>query len=539
MINREISNYCVNTQASDSNVAIAGGDLYYLLRKFIEIYLENLVTDCGNLSEESLLQFYSNNWKMYAQSARILHNLFMYINRMWIKRSIDDNVPNVADINTTCLQLWNRCLFEPLKDRLIPSLLQLILKDRRGETVDREMIHTITASMVTFGINAQNPRETNLDIYKQSFEGLFIEATKLFYRQECGAYISTNPVTEYMKKATYWLEEEENRVTSYLHASTREPLIMATETVLLAEHVTSLQDEFQPLLERDKIEDLARMFKLLSRVPENLVKLRDLFEKHVKNSGMVEMEKIGSQEDAAGSGMNTPDEKKKSLDQFDPKIYVETLLQVYHKFEGVSKAAFESEAGFVASLDRGCRDFVNRNIFCKSRSSRSSELLAKYVDSLLRKSQKTSEDSEVEILLNGVMTIFKFIEDKDVFQKFYTKNLAKRLVNGVSASDDAETSLITKLKEACGFEYISKLQRMFTDMSVSKDLNNDFVLKQNNKSDLDFSMLVLCSGSWPLTAPTTQFNIPDTVLFLISCCLFMKSLLDIIKANTKVENSCG
>lgn len=69
------------------------------------------------------------------------------------------------------------------------------------------------------------------------------------------------------------------------------------------------------------------------------------------------------------------------------------------------------------------------------------------------------------------MTIFKYLEDKDVFQKFYSKNLAKRLVNGASASDDAEASMISKLKDACGFEYTSKLQRMFTDMSISKDLN--------------------------------------------------------------------
>ena len=311
------------------------------------------------------------------------------------------------------MQLWNRCLFELLKDRLLPSLLQLILKDRRGETVDREMIHTITSSMVTFGINALNPRETNLDIYKSAFEGIFIDATKSFYRAECGSYIGTNPVTEYMKKATFWLQEEESRVGSYLHSSTREPLIKATEQVLLVEHVTALQDEFQPLLERDKIEDLARMFKLLSRVPETLGKLRDIFEKHVKQAGMVEMEKISNQDDeGTNSGVATPDgAKQKGLEAFDPKIYVETLLAVYRKFESVSKAAFDSEAGFVASLDRGCRDFVNRNVFCKTRSSRSSELLAKYVDSLLRKSSKTSEDSEVEVLLNGVVLSMLILDD--------------------------------------------------------------------------------------------------------------------------------
>ena len=59
------------------------------------------------------------------------------------------------------------------------------------------------------------------------------------------------------------------------------------------------------------------------------------------------------------------------------------------------------------------------------------------------------------------MVVFKYIADKDVFQKFYSKMLAKRLVQHMSASDDAEASMISKLKQACGFEYTSKLQRMF------------------------------------------------------------------------------
>ena len=44
------------------------------------------------------------------------------------------------------------------------------------------------------------------------------------------------------------------------------------------------------------------------------------------------------------------------------------------------------------------------------------------------------------------MVVFKYIEDKDVFQKFYSRMLAKRLVYQNSASDDAEASMISKLK---------------------------------------------------------------------------------------------
>jgi cullin 1 len=60
------------------------------------------------------------------------------------------------------------------------------------------------------------------------------------------------------------------------------------------------------------------------------------------------------------------------------------------------------------------------------------------------------------------MVLFKYIEDKDVFQTLYTTKLSDRLVHGVSASDEGEASMISKLKEACGFEYSNKLQRLFT-----------------------------------------------------------------------------
>lgn len=95
--------------------------------------------------------------------------------------------------------------------------------------------------------------------------------------------------------------------------------------------------------------------------------------------------------------------------------------------------------------------------------------------------------------------MFKYVEDKDVFQKFYSRMLAKRLVNFTSASDDAETSMIGKLKEACGFEYTNKLQRMFQDMQISKDLNDSYK-EWNDKNPgetqngVDFSVQVFNLG---------------------------------------------
>ena len=54
---------------------------------------------------------------------------------------------------------------------------------------------------------------------------------------------------------------------------------------------------------------------------------------------------------------------------------------------------------------------------------------------------------------------------------------------------------------------------MFTDMSLSRDLLERFkgYLETTAKTDLggvDFSILVLATGSWPLQPPSTNFMIP-------------------------------
>lgn len=66
--------------------------------------------------------------------------------------------------------------------------------------------------------------------------------------------------------------------------------------------------------------------------------------------------------------------------------------------------------------------------------------------------------------------------------------------------------------QACGYEFTSKLHRMFTDMSVSSDLNAKFQthLKQEDVDlGVNFSVYVLQAGAWPLgQAAVTPFTVP-------------------------------
>lgn len=65
-------------------------------------------------------------------------------------------------------------------------------------------------------------------------------------------------------------------------------------------------------------------------------------------------------------------------------------------------------------------------------------------------------------------------QGKDVFEAFYKKDLAKRLLLGKSASTDAEKNMVQKLKTECGSQFTNKLEGMFKDVDTSVDIMHAF-----------------------------------------------------------------
>ena len=97
------------------------------------------------------------------------------------------------------------------------------------------------------------------------------------------------------------------------------------------------------------------------------------------------------------------------------------------------------------------------------------------------------DDTQLEKKLDDVMALFRFIHGKDVFEKFYKNDLAKRLLHSRSASDDAEKAMLSKLREECGSSFTQKLEGMFKDIEVSKELMRSY----KNKSQQSDKVLFL------------------------------------------------
>ncbi|TFY59045.1 hypothetical protein EVJ58_g6024 [Rhodofomes roseus] len=482
---------------------LMGSDLYNNLIRYFTTHLGDLKNHSDSLQDEALLRYYAQEWDRYTTGANYINRLFTYLNRHWVKRERDEGRKGVYPVYTLALVQWKQNFFLHIQSKgqkLAGALLRLIERQRNGETIDQTLVKKVVDSFVSLGLDEGDINKVSYEVYKEHFEAPFLEATEKYYKQESEAFLAENTVAEYLKKAEERLREEEDRVERYLNNNTRKGLISKCEHVLIREHAELMWENFQELLDYDKDEDLQRMYALLARIPEGLEPLRKRFEEHVKRSGLAAVSKL------VGQG---------GADAIDPKAYVDALLEVHSKNSETVTRSFRGEAGFVASLDKACREFVNRNDATGTSTTKSPELLAKHADALLRKNNKMAEEEDLEGALNKVMVLFKYIDDKDVFQTYYTTKLSKRLIHGVSASDEAEASMISKLKEACGFEYTNKLQRMFTDMSLSKDLTDQFkerVQQNHDDMDLTFSIMVLGTNFWPLNPTNSEFIIPTDIL---------------------------
>jgi len=147
-------------------------------------------------------------------------------------------------------------------------------------------------------------------------------------------------------------------------------------------------------------------------------------------------------------------------------------------------------------------DFLNAD-------ARAASCLAIYVDELLRVGFKGSSETEInDELQKSIIPVFRYLNDKDVFEAFYKQHLAKRLLGGKSVSDEAERAMVSQLKAECGYQFTSKLEGMFNDMRISRDTRAAY--KSHKKAQpttssrdlkktkpVDIEVDVLTAGYWP------------------------------------------
>ncbi|SCU92607.1 LAMI_0E11232g1_1 [Lachancea mirantina] len=520
-----IYNYCVNKSSStgqfnsdsrqNQSSILAGSEIYDKLKAYLKNYICGLQRD----TDESFLSFYVRRWKRFTVGATFLNHAFDYMNRYWVQKERSDGKRHIFDIYTLCLMTWKQVMFDQNVELLVGEILDEIKNQRDGKLVRQSDTSVAIRSFVALGIDPQDLKKLNLNVYIQHFERPFLESTKAYYTSFSENYLASHSVTDYIFEAQDRIGDEETKTVLYLDEHTRKPLSEALNAVLITQHSEALQNEFIFLLDSRDATKIATLYGLMQRDLQLLPKLAQAYEQYVKSSGEQEITKLVKEAHKVEENAKKPG----SAIAISSTEYVKRLIQVYETFTKITRDCFHNDSLFTKALDNACRSFINVNDYAlppgssKTASSRTPEMLAKYSDQLLKRSNKNAE-STADMSVDDIMTIFKFLTDKDAFESHYRRLFAKRLIHGTSTSDDDEELVIQRLQSENSLEYTGKITKMFQDIRLSKQLEKEFESAIRIAPDYtkarypDFQPFVLAETMWPFSYEEVDFKLPEELV---------------------------
>src|SRR5271156_2303733 len=260
------------------------------------------------------------------------------------------------------------------------------------------------------------------------------------------------------------------------------------------------------MLLNNKIDDLTRMFQLFRRVDPDHRILTTGLTGHIQsigkeiNGGFASSTDKGKEPETAGT----------STDSLQAALkWVELVLALRGKHDLILAEAFDNEAKMKSCVVEGFSSFINDN-------NKSPEFISLFIDENLKKGIKGKTEQEIDAILDNATVLFRYLRDKDIFERYYKSHLAKRLLAGRSVSDDAERGMLTKLRLVAGYAFTTKLEGMFKDMKTSRDIMVDYKkhLSQSRTHDdksLELSVSILTSTFWPLSFTAMEGGIGKCV----------------------------
>ncbi|GAB1607667.1 cullin-5-like [Argonauta hians] len=465
--------------------------------------------------ESALLKTYIAEWGKFFTQCGYLPKPFYQLeaslagkahNTMPKKTQADESI-----VRKMMLDTWNQSIFNNIKHRLQDSAMKLVHSERNGEAFNSQLVIGVRESYV----NLCSDAEDKLKIYHENFEKAYLEATESFYRVKAPQYLQANGVQNYMRFADAKLKEEECRAKRYLETGWCCPSVSALIDCCVEVLVTAFKDtilnECAGMIKANETEKLRLMFSLMDRVVDGIAPMLHDLEAHIFSQGLADMM-------SAARTITTDSEK-----------YVEQLLELFNRFSKLVKDAFMDDPRFLTSRDKAYKSVVNDiSVFklelpSKSKGmnvktqpeSRCPELLANYCDMLLRKTSlsKKLTPEEVEKKLKDVLLVLKYVQNKDVFMRYHKAHLTRRLILDTSADNEKEENMVEWLREVgMPADYVNKLARMFQDIQVSEDLNQEFkeVFRNNNNDALAdaINIKILNAGAWARTSDRISVTLP-------------------------------
>ncbi|EUC31377.1 hypothetical protein COCCADRAFT_6726 [Bipolaris zeicola 26-R-13] len=474
-------------------------------RDYVRGSLEAKVKDNLGKTSVDVLRTTLHAWALWNNQMKYLDWIFCYLDRAYL-------LPRHESLRDICISLFRSIVFEndKLNPRIVDGACDLVATDRTGGDLDSEMFSK-TVNMFH-----------DMQVYTRHFEPRLMELSQEYIVKWADTESAEKSLPEYVRNSRALMDREMKRVEMFsLPNTTKRELLTLLEDHLITKKESRLtnQDELADLLETNAVQDLELLYTLLERRKMG-ARLRPGFTKWIEDEGTAIV-----------------------FNEKEQENMVVQLLSLKRQLDAIWKTSFHRDEELGHGLREAFDKFMNKtkktNASWGTDNSKTGEMIAKYVDMLLRggakaiptqlsrKSEKPvevepeddkedhvfDEDTEVNNQLDQVLDLFRFLHGKAVFEAFYKKDLARRLLMGRSASADAERSMLSRLKIECGAGFTANLEQMFRDIELSREEMSSYKNiseERNEKLDLDLNVNILSASAWP-TYPTVPVILPPEV----------------------------
>ncbi|PWY67190.1 cullin-4B [Aspergillus heteromorphus CBS 117.55] len=456
---------------------------------------DKLVARAEGGSNIDILRTVVDSWSGWQSKLVTVRWIFYYLDQSFLLSSKEFPIIREMGLLQFRQHIFSDAVLQP---KILQGACDLVAADR-----DEEQSMVADSSLLRNSIELFH----SLDIYTSGFEPLFISESKVFFQswaeREAAGYLAT-----FAEHSHLLIEREVNRCELFsLNRSTKQKLSELLDRALVStqEDVLLDQNDVLGLLRAGNKISLERLYSLLQRKDLG-AKLKTAFSCYIIEEG---------------SGIVFDEDKEADM--------VARLLDFKQQLDDVWINSFHRNEDLGHTLREAFETFMNRGK--KSDSSggtdnpKTGEMIAKYVDRLLKGGWKLApvhkaddkpladEDAEIDRQLDQVLDLFRFVHGKAVFEAFYKNDLARRLLMGRSASDDAEKSMLSRLKTECGSSFTHNLESMFKDMDVARDemgAYSSIQRERRHRLPVDLSVSVLSAAAWP-TYPDVQVRIPPEI----------------------------
>ena len=441
-----------------------------------------------------------------------MSRIFMYTSNNHLKGTDDKN--NVRkyqedDVSEFSMKIYKENFFNKLKNKIFSSLNEILIRDERnGNNEFRIKLISIMKTLQCmdyykpriFKISetSKNWKEEEKDTakiklaYQDEWFKYFESETIKYIRNKAERDIKNNSAPEYVKCELKYLDEEDERLDSYVYGGYHARIKEINYEYLIknnAQQIVDMDTGINNMFKTKKKDELNEVYQLFSFYPECLKLIQSSFRAYIRERLLA-----------------LYNDKEFSK---DPKKFVPALIDLKKEMDEIVVLCFANDNDFQDQENKEFSVLMSKDHYPKQ--------LANYADFCMRNGFKGKSEEEIEGTLNDIISIFKNINSKLVFQSETEKKMSDRLIKGLSINMNAEKMLISKLKQENGVTYVSKMNEMISDLEKNKAEYEGYKLSKSHGAPggIKFNIQVISQSAWDINKSNMEkIEVP---LFLQNC----------------------